>query len=328
MVRFIARRLLAAPLLLLAVLTFVFILVEAAPGDPADAIIGERAVSPEIRARLAATWGGDRSATERYLGWIGGALTGDLGWSLARGRPVSEVLGRTLPATLALTGLALTIHLAAGLALGLAVVFGRNRWPDRFASGVGLALYAMPPFWLGLVAILAFSYAVPLFPPAGTRTIGSEGWPLGARLLDLARHAVLPALVLGVGSAAALARHVRSGLIDAASEAFVRSARARGAGSRRALIAHGLRAAIVPAIQLTGIALPGLVSGSLAVEVVFGWPGMGRLAWDAATAEDVPVVLAATFVAGALVVTGSLLADLGAALVDPRIRLGAREGSS
>jgi len=324
MARLIAGRLLAAPVLLLAVLTLVFVLVEAAPGSPADTILGDRPVPGEVRASVEAAWGLDRPPAERYVRWLGSALRGDLGWSVSRGRPVTEVLARALPPTLALSALALALHLIAGLALAVGGALGRGRWPDRLASALGLALYATPPFWLGLVAILAFAYAVPLFPPAGSRTIGSEGWPLPARLFDLARHAVLPALVLGLGSAASLARHVRSGLLDAASEGFVRAARARGAGTRRALLAHALRAALVPAIQLTGIALPVLVSGSLAVEVVFGWPGMGRLAWDAATAEDVPVVLAATLLASLLVVGGSLISDVGAALADPRIRLGGR----
>lgn len=324
MTRLIVRRVLVAPLVLIAVLTLVFVLVEAAPGSPADTLLGERPAPPELRARLEAVWGLDRPPAERYVRWLRSAATGDLGWSLSRGRPVAEVLGHALPATIALSGLALLVHLGAGLALGAAAALGRGRWPDRVASSLGLALYASPPFWLGIVAILVFAYAWPLLPPAGSRTIGSEAWGAGARLVDFVRHAVLPALVLGLGSAASLARHVRSGLLEAASEGFVRAARARGAGTRSALIGHALRAALVPAIQLTGIALPALVSGSLAVEVVFGWPGMGRLAWDAATAEDVPVVLATTLVASALVVVGSLLSDVGAAIADPRIRLGAR----
>ena len=164
--------------------------------------------------------------------------------------------------------------------------------------------------------------AVPIFPPSSARSIGAEGFGVAARAADALWHVALPALVLGVGSAAAIARFVRAGLARSLDEGFVRAARARGASRGRLLWRHALPAAAGPVITLMGLQLPVLVSGALVVEVVFGWPGMGRVTYDAVMAQDLPVVLAAVLLATIVVVAGSLLADLGLAVVDPRLRPG------
>jgi len=180
----------------------------------------------------------------------------------------------------------------------------------------------MPTFWLGLMAILAFSYFLPVFPPSSVRSAGSEGWPLLSRIADTCWHLALPAAVLGLASAATMGRLVREGLLRSLGEGFVRAARARGVGGGRLLFGHALRSALLPVITLLGLSLPILVSGSLVTEVVFGWPGMGRLAYDAILAQDIPVVLATTVLTSVLVIVGSLLADIAIAVADPRIRLG------
>jgi len=314
------RRAVAGALLAAAVLTLTFVLVEAAPGSPADLIAGERPLSPEVRARLDAAYGLDRPPLSRYAVWLLGAARGDLGWSISRGRPVTAVLSAALPPTLLLSGLALSIQLGLGLALAVLHVVRPRGAFDHAAGVFGLSLASIPTFWLALMAILALSYRVPLFPPSSSRSIGSEGWPLAVRALDALWHAALPAAVLGVGAAAAFARYVRAGLLRALGEGFVRAARARGASSRALVTRHALRATLPPMVTLAGVSLPALVSGSLVVEVVFGWPGMGRLAYDAVIARDVPVVLATVLVGTALVVVGSLAADLGLAWADPRAR--------
>jgi peptide/nickel transport system permease protein len=172
------------------------------------------------------------------------------------------------------------------------------------------------------MAILLFAVAVPIFPPSSAHSIGAEEWSLPARALDALWHALLPSLGLGLGAAAIVARFVRAGLVAALGEGFVRAARARGASRARVLWAHALPAAAGPVITLAGLQLPVLVSGAVVVEVVFGWPGMGRVTYDAVLAADLPVVLAAVLLATILVIAGNLLADLGLALVDPRLRLG------
>jgi len=323
--RLILRRALSAVPLILGVLLLTFVLMESAPGSPADLMLGDRPVPPEVRESLERAYGLDRPPAERFLSWLGALASGDLGWSISRSRPVTRVLASALPATLLLAGAALLIHVVAGVALGAAAAAWRGRWPDRAVTFGGLALYAMPTFWLGLMAILALAYLVPIFPASSMRSVGAREWSWIAQAGDLLWHVTLPACVLGLASAAAMARFVRAGLMRALGEEFVRAARARGADSRRVLLVHALRNAVLPVINLLGLSLPILVSGSLVIEVVFAWPGMGRLTYEAILAQDVPVVLATTLLATIVVIVGSLAADLTMAAIDPRIRLG--EGS-
>ena len=329
MARYALRRLLAAVPLLLAVLTLTFVLVETAPGDPADLMIGDRPVSPEVRARIAAAYGFDRPAPERYLRWLTAfALRGEWGWSVARARPVREAVADALPATLLLSGSALLLQCVLGVGWGALMARARGRSTDRWAGLLAALLYGLPAFWLGMMAILSLAVKVPLFPASSMRSVGADAWPAWRRALDLAHHLVLPAAVLGVSSAAGMARFVRAGLLSSVGEAFVRAARARGVGAGRLFGAHALRGALVPIVNLAGMSLPALVSGSLAVEIVFAWPGMGRLFYDALLARDGAVVLALTALTALLVIAGSLLADLAMAALDPRIRLGARGGTA
>jgi peptide/nickel transport system permease protein len=176
------------------------------------------------------------------------------------------------------------------------------------------------------MGILLFSYFVPLFPASSLESVGADRWSWAARLLDRLWHLALPAAVLGLASSASTLRFVRVGILRAMGEEFVRAARARGLGRGRLLWLHALRHAILPVINLLGLALPALLSGSLVIEVVFAWPGMGRVAYDAIRAHDVPLVLATTLLATGLVIAGSLFADLGMAIADPRVRLGRGSG--
>jgi peptide/nickel transport system permease protein len=313
----VARRAAIALPLLFAVAVAVFVLADAAPGSPLDRLLGDRPIPPEIRERLEAAWGTDRPVLERCFRWIGGAaFHGDLGWSTSRGAAVSRILGEGLPPTLLLGLAALCVQLAVGLGSGIASSFRPGRWLDRLLGSGTLILYAIPTFWLGVMAILVFAIDLGLFPAASSRSIGSESWPLASRAWDRIWHLSLPALVLGFGSAAGLARHVRAAMVRAVSEPFCRAARARGATTRRVLLLHAFREAIPPALAIAGLSLPFLVSGSLVVEVVFGWPGMGRIAYEAVRAEDLPLVAACA------VVAANFLADVGLMAADPRIRAG------
>jgi peptide/nickel transport system permease protein len=326
--RYVARRTLAALPLALGAATLVFVLMEAAPGDPADLLVGPGPVPPEVRERVERVYGLDRPAHERYLSWLGDLfLRGDLGWSHSRSRPVAEALVDALPPTITLATAALAIHLLAGIALGLFSAAWRGRWRDRWVTGGSLLLYAMPTFWLALMAILALSYKVPLFPASSIQSVGAEDWPLFARILDRLRHLALPAGVLGLSSAAATARFVRSGVLQSLELEFSRAARARGVGPRGLLWRHAFRNALIPVINLVGLSFPALLSGSLVIEVVFAWPGLGRLTYDAIRAGDVPVVLATTLFSTLVVVAGNLAADIAMAAADPRIRL-LREGAA
>ncbi len=322
MASMIFKRLLLAIPLTLGAATLIFVLMESAPGSPVDQWIGNRPVPPEIRDRLEKAYGLDRPAPERYVRWLSAVcLQGELGWSHSRSRPVRQAIAEALPATLLLSGAALLVHLTTGIGLGLWSALSRGK-VMRTVHGAALALYAMPVFWVGLMAIMLLAVRFPIFPPSSMRSVDAANLGTFGRALDILRHLSLPALVLGLSSAAGLSRFVRGGLLAALAEPFVHAARARGLHRRAATLRHALRPALVPVVNLVGMTLPILVSGTLIIEVVFGWPGMGRLTYDAIQAHDLPVVLATTVLAAGLVIVGNLLADIAMALLDPRVRDG------
>ncbi len=324
MLALLLRRLLVAVPLALGATLLVFALMETAPGDPVDLWIGDRPVPAEARERIERAYGFDRPAPERYVRWLGAlALEGEMGWSHSRGRPVRQALVEALGPTLQLALAALAIHVLAGVGLGVVSAVWNGRRPERLLSGAALLLYAMPTFWVALMAVLVFSVGLGWFPSSSLQSVGAGELSAPARALDRLHHLALPALTLGLASAAAMTRFVRSGLLRALGEPFVRAARARGL-RRPAVLLHALRTALLPVITLVGLSLPALLSGSLVVEVVFSWPGMGRLTYDAIRAQDPAVVLGATLVSTLLVVLGSLAADLAMAWADPRVRLAGR----
>jgi len=322
LLRFALRRMATAIPLALGVVTLIFILMETAPGNPADLMLGDNPVPTEVRERIERVYGFDRPASERYVRWLGAlVLRGELGWSHSRSRPVAELIGDALPPTMLLAGAALILHLVVGILLGVIAAARHDRWEDRTLTIGSVVLYSMPTFWVGLMAVLALSYFAPLFPASSMESVNAADWSLGRRLLDRAWHLILPATVLGLASAAAMTRFMRAGMLEALGQEFVRAARARGLARRRVLFVHALRHALLPVINLAGMSMPVLVSGSLVIEVVFAWPGMGRLTYDAIHAQDFSVVLAATLLAALTVVAGNLGADLAMAFADPRVRL-------
>ncbi len=305
----------------IAAATLVFVLLEAAPGEPADLLLGDRPVPPEVRERVERVYGLDRDPVERYAAWLSSLARGDLGWSYTRARPVVRLLGDALPATLLLTGTALLVQALFGVTIGVVCAGTRRRGVDRGLSAGALLFASMPVFWVGLVAILLFAYRLPILPAAGLRSPGLDPASAIAGAADVLRHLILPAAVLGLTSAATLSRFVRASVADALAQGFVRAARARGLGERRTLLAHALRSGLGSVLSLTALSLPVLVSGSLVVEVVFAWPGIGRLTYEAIQAKDVPVVLGTTLLSATVVAVGSLGADLGLAALDPRVRI-------
>lgn len=314
-------RLGAALLLLWLVLTTTFFLIHLAPGEPMAVLVPDHG-SPEQRARLASALGLDRPLGVQYLHWLGDFVRGDWGTSFSLSRPVSRVIVEALPATL-LLGLAATlVDYGVAIPLGVLASRRRNGWFDRLLRWVGLTLYSTPVFWLGLMAILLFSYWFPLFPASHMASVGAENLGLGARMLDLLHHLALPALVLGLAATGGTARFVRNEMIEVMAEDYIRLARAKGISERRVLWRHGFRNALVPLVQLLGVSVPVLLNGTLVVEVVFSWPGLGQRIFQGILARDYPLILGTTAFTAALVIVGSLLADLAHAAVDPRVRRG------
>ena len=321
MLFWLARRILTSLVLVLLVVTAVFFVVRLAPGDPLDQVVEEQ-LGPEEREFMRQRYGLDRPLLQQYLQWLGDLARGDFGVSLDQQRPVGEILAETVPATLLLTVSAYLLHLLLAVAAGLIMAWRRGSWVDHLVQGVGLAFYSMPGFWLGLMAIMLISRQLGWFPVGGMHAADAAFMSPMIRLLDLIHHLALPVLTLAVGSFMGTARYLRSSLEEALNQDYILAARSRGISERRILIHHALRNALLPVITLVGLSVPFLLGGAVVTEVVFGWPGMGRVTVDAIWTRDYPVIMATTLVAALTVVAGSLLADILYTRADPRVVMG------
>ena len=318
MARFLLRRLLASLVLLLLVLTAVFFLLHLVPGDPTNLYDDARLPAAQ-RAQLRHSYGLDRPLLSQYTTWLGAAVRGDLGVSLYQHRPALGAAVEALPATLLLAASAVFLEYGAGILLGVAAARRRGGAFDHTLRIVSLVLYSLPVFWAGLMAILAFALWWPILPASGMRSADAGSGVLTSAL-DVGRHLLLPAVVLGLTEAGARARFVRAGMLEALSQDYIRTARAKGLSERRVVWVHGIRTVLVPLVQILGLELPILLSGALIVEIVFSWPGLGRLSYVAIETRDYPLVLCTTALAGTLVLGGALLADLASAALDHRVR--------
>ena len=316
------RRSAAALVTVFAVVTLVFFAIHLAPGTP-FLPSGDRPLDPVVEAGLRARFGLDRPLPEQYAHFLGALARGDLGESFSQRRSVGAAVAQAIPNTLVLAGAALVLDVLLGTGLGVLQAARAGRRADLVLGNVTLVIYALPTFWLGLVLLLVFGQWLHWFPVGGvTDPVLRDALPLGGRLLDRLRHLALPAASLGLVGAAGTARFQRAALLEVLGQGFVRTARAGGLPERKVL-AHALRNALLPSITLLGLAVPFLLTGSVVVETVFAWPGMGKLAADAIASRDYPVVMATTLVASLLVVAGSVAADALYAAADPRIRPGA-----
>lgn len=322
----IARRVAAALLLFWLVLTLTFALVRLAPGDPAALLVAPSASAADA-ARLRAELGLDAPVAVQYARWSAGVLRGDLGESISRRQPVTTVLREALPVSLLLGGASLALTFLIALPLGLWQGARRGRVGDHAATVVTMTIAAAPTFWLALALVAVFTYGAAAWglPPAlrlpafGVRSPGVElhGW---AALVDLLRHAVLPVGILAAVGAAGVTRYVRGSAIELLDGDFVRTARAKGAGPTRVHLRHVLANILPPVITLLALSFPGVVAGSVFVESVFAWPGMGRTMLNAIAARDYPLVMGCAALYGGLVIAANMIAEMVLPLVDPRRR--------
>jgi peptide/nickel transport system permease protein len=320
------RRAGAALVLLWLVVTITFALVRLAPGDAAALLIPPGASAEDV-ARLRSELGLDQPVAVQYARWIGNLLRGDLGESFALRRPVADVLRDALPVSLGLGLASIALTFAVGVPVGIVQAARRGRALDRVLTALTTAVYAAPTYWLALALVAVFTYGAAVWglPPAlrlpafGLRTPGAEleGFPA---FVDLVRHAILPVSILSAVGAAGVARYARSSVADVLGQDFVRTARAKGASGRRVYARHVLANVLPPLVVLFALALPGVVAGSVFVESVFAWPGMGRAMVTAILARDYPVVMGATVVYAALVIAANLGAELALPALDPRRR--------
>jgi peptide/nickel transport system permease protein len=324
--RFLVRRIAWAAALLWLVVTLIFALVRLAPGDPAALLVSPSATPAEAR-QARADFGLDQPVAVQYARWSEAVLRGNLGDSFALHVPVSRALADAAPMSLFLGVGSILLTFLLGVPLGLYQAARRGRAGDRLATVASAAVFAAPTFWIALALVAAFTYGAATFglpawmrlPALGVHTPGASlaGWD---DVIDLARHAVLPLFTLAIVGAAGVARYARSTFADVLMLDLVSAARARGV-PRRALIArHVVRNALPALAVLFALTLPGIVAGSVFVESVFAWPGLGRLTLSAIAARDYPVVLGAGIWYAGAVIAANLSADLLAPLLDPRQR--------
>jgi peptide/nickel transport system permease protein len=330
MLRYAARRLLAAVPIVVLVLTVTFVGLHLAPGDPVRLYLGPGA-DAAAAATLRHAYGLDRPLAQQYAGWLASFVAGDWGTSLAQHRPVARVLGDALGPTILLTGASLLLSYLVGVLLGAVQAVRRRSALDTALTAVTTVLQALPAYVLALGLVLVFAYGAALwdwpatlrFPAMGAEGVGADFLGPAGRLADRLRHLALPVLTLSVIGAAGVARYARASVAGALRQPFVVAARSRGLTERRVVLHHALRNALLPLVTLLGLQLPALFSGVVFVETIFAWPGMGLVVVQAVLGRDYPVVMAATAVFAVLVVAGNLLADLLAALADPRVEAAA-----
>ncbi len=320
---FLARRIVKSAVVVLAIAVCNFLLIHAAPGDPASFMAGQSgAGDPKYLEQLRHQFGLDLPLWRQLVIYLGSLLRFDLGFSQRLQAGVASLIAERLPATLLLTGVAFGIALAGGVTMGALAAQRVGRWTDTAITVVALAFYATPIYWVGLMLVLVFGVWLEWLPSFGMTDpgLGLHGLAL---VMDLARHLVLPALTLGLFYLAVYARLTRATMLEVAGLDFVRTARAKGVPEGRILRAHVLRNALLPVITLAGIQAGQLVGGSILVETVFAWPGIGRLAFEALLARDYQVLLGVFLVTSIMVVLFNLLTDLVYALVDPRVEAAA-----
>lgn len=323
----IARRLAAAVVLAFGVATLLFFLIRAAPGDPLTTLAAPGA-SPEAAERLRSTLALDRPLPEQFVRWIGAVGRGDLGISYTYRRPVLDVFRELAPNTLLLSGIALLLSFTVGVTLGTLQATRAGSAGDRLASTLTLTFYSIPSFWLAVVLVLLFSY-LPVaawgwdahLPASGMASVTMEGAGTMQILWDRAIHLVLPTLTLVLILGSGVARFARASMIEVLNRDFIRGARARGLSERRVVWGHALPNAMLPVIALLGLQIPLLLGGTVFVEAVFAWPGMGKLMVDAILQRDYPVIVGGGLLFAGVVVVANLVADLLMAAVDPRVRL-------
>ena len=317
MLKLILRRLAVLPLILLAVATVTFVLTEISPFDPVEAYVGaENNVSPQRKAEIAHAWGFDQPLPERFGRWIGNLAQGDMGNSvIAGGQPVAAEIASRAGASIALVGGALALVLVGGLVFGVLAAAFRGTFFDWLVRTMCYFNTAAPSFWVGLLALYVFSIELGWLPAGGS----SDPRAIEAAGVDF-EHLILPMVVLSLTGYAWFTLFVRNTLLEVLREDHVQFARAQGIGEVAVLLRYALPNALIPFVTLVGTHLAELIGGTILIEKIFGWPGLGLLTFNAAVNEDIPLIVGITLCGCVLVVLGNLLADVLYRVMDPRVR--------
>ncbi|MFW2589787.1 ABC transporter permease [Sagittula sp. SSi028] len=315
----IATRLAKAALTLIAIAILNFLLLHAAPGDPALVLAGEAgAADAETIAQLRERFGLDQPFHVQLGKYVWGILQFDLGYSFRQGAPVAQLIAERLPATILLTMTAFVISLVLGISFGVAAAARIGRPSDSILTTLALLFYATPLYWAALMAVLVFSVWLGWLPGFGYQTVGADYTGL-AKLVDIARHLVLPAVTLGLFFMAVYMRMTRASMLEVSQMDFVKTARAKGLADSVIRRRHILRNAILPVVTLAGLQAGQLVGGAVLTETVFAWPGIGRLMFESLAARDYNTILGVFIVSAAMVIFFNVVTDIVYRLVDPRI---------
>jgi peptide/nickel transport system permease protein len=336
MTRYIFRRVISIPLLLLGIVSIAFFISHGTQGDPLAAVISERQMdNPEVVAAAKARWGLDKSLGEQYLIYLKNLVVGDLGTSFRTKQPVAKDILDRLPATLELVIAAMLLGSVTGIVLGVVAARFRDSVIDHAARLWALTGSSTPVFWSGLILLYIFSVVLGWLPGPGrldprsaapdsiTGFLTIDALLAGDmnRFGDALHHLLLPALVLGWTVMGIVSRLVRASMLDVLSQDYIVAARARGAGELRVLLNHALRNALVPTLTIIGFTFAYLITGAVLTETIFSWPGIGSYAVDAARNLDYPAIIGVTIVGGTAFLLSNLVTDIAYAFADPRIRL-------
>jgi peptide/nickel transport system permease protein len=318
MARYVLRRAFISIPILLGVTLITFVFINLVPGDYIDTLINPEVSSArrEDLEPLRQQLGLDKPAPVRYVLWLGQLATGNLGYSLSTRKPVAQEIGRRLIPTLKLTATALVFAITLGVLLGVISALRPYSLLDYLLTFFGFVWISVPSFFAAIVGLYLFAIKLPIFPVAGTGPAGIRDVPPQTQLYYL----LLPAAILGLERVAAFMRYTRSSMLEVLRQDYVTTARAKGLPHWRVVIGHTFRNALLPLITIVGLSLPSLLGGSVIIEAIFGWSGLGTLSLTAVTQRDYPVIMGVNFIAAVLVLLSNLLADVTYAVADPRIR--------
>ena len=320
--RYVVKRLLQAIPIVLAIVVLNFLLLQLAEGDAVDVLAGEAgSATPEYMAELRAKFGLDQPLPVQLAVYLKNVLLFDLGYSFRHEMPVSELIFDRVFATLLLMVSTILFAVGFGIILGLIAAIGLNTWRDTAISILTLITYATPLFWVGLMLIVVFSLNLGWFPTSGMENFAMfyEGWD---RVWDIAHHMVLPTITLSLFYLALYTRLMRASMLEQAGQDYVTTARAKGVTERRIMFVHVLRNALLPVVTMAGVQVGALIGGSVIVESVFAWPGLGMLAFEALFARDLNLLLGIFLLSALLVVAVNLVVDIVYSTLDPRIEVG------
>ena len=320
MLGYAIRRLLIAVPVMLGIMLIAFLFVHLLPGDPVRLQIDPTQLtgpdSQQFLAHRRAELGLDKPLPVQWVLWMKEVFTGDLGYSFQQGVPVTNLIGQRAGATVLLSTTAVVLAVVIAIPVGVLAAVKQNSAVDYVAGVLSMLAISIPVFFLGLMAIYLFALQLNLFPTGGRQTLGADG-----SLTDTVSHLVMPACVLAAVLVGPYVRYVRQSMLDVLRQDFITTAKAKGASSARMIFRHALRNALIPLTTVLAIQIPALLAGTVVIETVFAWPGLGQLVFESIKGLDYPVILTVVMISAVLVLVCNLLADLLAAVLDPRIRL-------